>query len=156
MTHPNPLQQMLEQQLAFQLSLHGVHPKDMVPAERADYVRTCTLALGAELHEALDEIGWKPWATSQHFNRDAYVSELVDAWHFLMNLLLVADVSGDEFMLKYRAKLEKNRKRQVDGYDGVSSKCPSCRRDFDDDGVDCVRATNVVLGWCAYNNVSVD
>ena len=156
MTHPytrpadtTALAAMLENQRLFQDRLYGAHPKDFSAEDRASYVCTMTLALTDELHEALGEVAWKPWAASEHFNRDAYVSELVDAWHFFMNLLLVADVSAAEFVGRYDAKLAKNHKRQDDGYDGVSSKCPRCRRDFNDDGVRCTPVTTTDAGWCA-------
>ena len=37
----------------------------------------------------------------------------------------------------YDAKHEKNAKRQEEGYDGVSTKCPGCKRALDDNAVHC-------------------
>jgi dimeric dUTPase (all-alpha-NTP-PPase superfamily) len=145
-----PLWEMLEQQERFQRRLLGAAPKDLTPHDRAAYVREMKVALDDELHEALGEIAWKSWASTTHFNRDAYVSELIDAWHFYMNLLLVADVSAEEFGERYMEKLRKNHARQDDGYDGVSTKCPRCKRDVTDSGVDCVLPKQgSVPGYCA-------
>lgn len=105
--------------------------------ERNEWIRWNILALEDELHEALAETGWKPWATSKHINREAYASEIVDAFHFFMNLMLVVDISVDELLEKYFEKRGLNEKRQSDGYDGVSTKCPVCKRAFDDVSVLC-------------------
>jgi hypothetical protein len=141
MTMATSIDEMLRQQEEFQRRLYGVAPKDFMPDDRAAYVREMMLAHADEMHEALGEVGWKSWASSRHLNRDAYVSELIDAWHFYMNLLLVAGVTGDEFSARYEKKIAANHARQDDGYDGVSTKCPGCRRDVNDDGVDCAPTT---------------
>jgi dUTPase-like protein len=144
---------MLAEQAKFQVQLYGKHPSEFTPEERADYVRTMVLAQADEMHEALGEVGWKPWADSSHFNREAFVGELVDAWHFFMNLLLVADVDAQEFTARYLAKLAKNYARQRDGYDGVSTKCPQCKRDVHDAGVTCeLPITADDPGYCAITN----
>lgn len=121
------------------LRLHGHDPATMTPEERAAFVREQVLACEDELHEALKEVGWKSWATSRHLHRDAFLHELVDAQLFLDNLLLVALRPGqtvvelqaevDQLVLE---RIERANQRQVDGYDGVAGKCPSCHRALDD------------------------
>jgi hypothetical protein len=95
-------------------------------------IRNNVLALEDELHEALAETGWKPWASSNHVNREAYKKELVDAWHFFMNLLLAQNITWDEFSAAYELKHARNLERQREGYTGVEGKCPVCKRSFDD------------------------
>lgn len=131
------LQLILDRQLRLQTQSFGQDPRALEGDDRAQYVRDMTLALIDELSEALNETGWKPWASSRHLNRDAYVAELVDALHFLANLFLVAGVSENEITALYMAKAEKNRLRQENGYDGVSSKCQTCGRALDDTAVSC-------------------
>jgi len=132
------LGRMLRQQALFQrMLLDNVHPSDMPDDAKMAYIREMSLALSNELHEALGETGWKTWATSNHINVDAFKGELVDAWIFLMNLMLVVDMSPAELVAMTNAKQLKNIKRQVDGYDGVTTKCPACKRAYDDDGVKC-------------------
>jgi len=113
----------------------------MLAAERVVYIREMQQAAIMELCEALDEVGWKSWATSRHIERDAYVGELVDVLHFWINMLLAL---GDdpielarEVFARYETKGRLNAKRQADGYDGVSSKCPWCHRALDDPAVTC-------------------
>lgn len=107
------------------------------PEQRAAYIRDMSLALTDELHEALNETGWKPWATSRHFNREAFIGEMIDVLHFWCNLILLANVSEEDIVNVYCAKAEKNARRQMAGYDGVSSKCITCGRAFDDVAVLC-------------------
>jgi dimeric dUTPase (all-alpha-NTP-PPase superfamily) len=107
------------------------------PKARADYFRTQAFALIVELAEASNEVAWKPWATSEHFNIKPYRGEVIDAFHFVINLALMADMSADELYEGYIEKQRRNRQRQAEGYDGVSGKCAGCKRSLDDDGVMC-------------------
>lgn len=127
----------LADQLELQKQAYKKDPTKLDEEERADFIRWNMLALEDELHEALAETGWKPWATSRHLNREAFKGEMVDALHFFMNLLIAADIDADEFLEGYQAKRLKNAKRQEEGYDGVSSKCPECKAALDDDAVMC-------------------
>lgn len=124
------VQEMLDWQLMLQRKSYGRDPANMTDEERAEWVRWNVLALEDELHEALGEIGWKPWATSRHLNREQFKNELVDAWHFFMNLLLCAGIDAEEFHAAYLVKAKKNAARMADGYDGVTGKCVGCRRDL--------------------------
>lgn len=99
----------------------------------ADSAMANMFSLMKELTEAGDEIGWKPWAQPRGWvNREAYVGELVDVGHFLANLLVAVGVTDAEWEERYRAKQAVNLQRQVDGYDGISTKCPVCHRALDD------------------------
>lgn len=133
------LGEMFERQDELQSGTYadGTSPRDFSQEGKIAFIQTNILALTDELHEALAEVGWKPWATSKHINVDAFKSELIDAWHFFMNLCIVVDMTPDELYEMYIAKREKNIKRQTDGYDGVSTKCPGCNRALDDDAVQC-------------------
>lgn len=112
------------------------------PEERIEFIMNTVYALEDELHELTSEIGWKPWATSKHINRDAALSEAVDAMHFLVNLFLALRASADEVMTVYRQKRQKNIDRQQAGYDGVNLKCSWCGRALDDQFVLCGRSVD--------------
>jgi phosphoribosyl-ATP pyrophosphohydrolase len=124
------LYEMLRLQRQLQTETFGANPAVMQDADRIQYIKDMVLAATDELHEVLAEVGWKPWATSRHVNRDAYVSELVDVWHFVMNLLIAVDCGPEELYTKYLAKRSENARRQEAGYDGVSEKCSQCHRDL--------------------------
>jgi dimeric dUTPase (all-alpha-NTP-PPase superfamily) len=131
------LQMILDNQKALQKKSYGIDVSTLSAEDRATYIRDMSLALTDELHEALNEVGWKPWATSRHLNRAAYASELIDVLHFWCNLVLAADLSEQDILDLYFAKAEKNAKRQLAGYDGVTDKCRTCGRAFDDAAVLC-------------------
>lgn len=134
---PDMLQMMFDLQASLQVEAYGKHPGELTGQERIDFYVVHHTAGSDEMHEALDEIGWKPWATSKHFNEEAVKGELVDEFHFFMNRCLTAGMDAVELFEKYKAKRLKNIQRQIDGYDGVSTKCPGCHRALDDDAVKC-------------------
>jgi hypothetical protein len=157
------LAQMLHAQRAWQIE--GMETRSSAsrprytfidPAEPPDrqtameYLTYNVLALQVELGEMLNETGWKPWSTSNHVNAEA-LGEWIDAWHFMMNILWVIagqSVHGDAHVLativheEYAKKREINLERQRQGYDGVSSKCTRCKRDFAE--------TSCTTVFCAY------
>lgn len=115
------------------------------PEERIEYIRAMTLAVIAELHEMLNEIGWKPWATSRHVNEDAAFGELRDAWQFLMNLMFAVTLAPPEelaarLVKEIEAKHAVNVARHAAGYDGISGKCRQCHRDLGEVELNEVRA----------------
>lgn len=137
------LTKMLAEQERLQRESFGNDPKHLSGEALIDFIRWNTLALEDELHEALAETGWKPWATSKHVNRQAFIGELVDAFHFFMNLMLAVDCTADELFATYLEKHKLNAKRQAEGYDGVSEKCEGCGRALDDAAVECTE------GYCS-------
>ncbi len=99
----------------------------------ADYVTINHSALVLEASELLSEFGWKPWAQPRGWvNRENALKEAVDVAHFLGNILSAIGVTDDEWERAYQAKQEVNRQRQREGYDGVTGKCPGCKRSYDD------------------------
>jgi hypothetical protein len=135
------LQMILDNQRKLQLKSYGVDLTTFTDEEKAAYIRDMSLALTDELHEALNETGWKPWATSRHINRLAFIGEMIDVLHFWCNLILVTNATEQEILDVYFAKAEKNAKRQLAGYDGVQGKCNTCGRAFDDAAVLCTPIT---------------
>lgn len=142
------LGEMFELQGNLQRETYGVHPSDIGEdslkgamegqfPKRVQFIKDMKLAMDDELSEFMAEIGWKPWATSRHINAEAAQGELVDAFHFFMNLCMAVEMTPEILFTKYKAKRLKNIKRQQEGYDGVATKCPSCKRAFDDEAVKC-------------------
>lgn len=125
------LDEAFSAQKSLQHSSYNTDVTNLSEEDRAEFIRWNVLALTDELHEALAEVGWKPWATSRHLNREQYKGELVDAFHFLINLCLAANITSSELLDGYFVKRERNAKRQSDGYTGLS-KCPGCKRAWDD------------------------
>lgn len=89
---------------------------DNADPEVADYLDWNQTAAIQELAEAREEFSWKPWATDAPFvNRDRVRDEIIDALHFLGNMLTVMGVTDDELAEAYQKKQEINRARAASG-----------------------------------------
>lgn len=114
-----------------QEDFYGVIFENRTAEEREEGIKINILAATDELHEALNEVSWKPWAKAKFFNREAFIGEIVDVLHFIANLLVWANVSDEELNRAYLEKMERNRQRQREGYLGTE-KCSECARAVDD------------------------
>src|SRR5688572_5546037 len=114
---------------------------EMSPEERMSFIKDMVLALQSEIGEFLNEVGWKPWASSRHINTEAAFGELRDAWQFLTNLMIaVTGEKGDKLAAMLETELYRKHAINYDrigAYDGVSTKCPDCKRALDDPGSTC-------------------
>jgi len=138
---------MYRMQEALQPKVNKGRPMaDFSQDEHIDELMTNAFAFMSELFEAFNEVGWKPWATSHHFNRDAFHGEMVDAFHFFMNMMLHAGMKPNDLLRGYIKKNAENHRRQDEGYDGVSSKCPHCKREYSDLGVVCKPGIHIDKG----------
>lgn len=126
------LEKIFARQLDLQRAAYGLNPEFMDDETRAAYIRDMVLACTDELHEALGEVGWKPWQTSRHLHHEAFGKELVDALHFLVNLWLAAGWTAEDVEAAYFRKADRNHARQLEGYDGVDGKCSHCHRALDE------------------------
>lgn len=130
------LEDMLAMQRELQKEYTGQDPVTLSPEGKMEYIRSQSLALTDEIHEVLAETGWKPWASSNHINLEAYKGEIVDGFHFFMNLMLVVGMTADELATGYDEKQKLNWKRIREGYTGLK-KCPTCKRAYDDPATKC-------------------
>lgn len=128
----------LEEQYVYQRQAYGNDLHKLSEDDRLAYLDEMCKAAMLEIGEAFNEFSWKSWASRQFRNKDALTGELVDVLFFVANALVANGVTSEELAAKYRGKMQINTKRQVDGYDGVSGKCPECRRALDDPAVICV------------------
>ena len=134
----NPFEAWLELQLKLQVKAFGNDPRSLDPEARAGFLVWNAFAAEDEIHEAMQEVGWKPWASSRHINNAAFLDELVDALHFIGNMILAAAIEektppwelAEVIWNKYQAKVQVNIDRQREGYDGVKNKCPICKREL--------------------------
>jgi dimeric dUTPase (all-alpha-NTP-PPase superfamily) len=150
----------LAQMFALQLALESdvMYPGDF-PSENIDrlkdQIRTVALALIVEVAESLQEAPWKPWAVSvgtSPFNKPAYTAELVDVWHFFINLCLLGNVTADDIYAGYMRKQRINRQRQLEGYSDRKDKCAGCGRDVNEPGVQCgpvSTSAGIQYRWCS-------
>src|SRR5580765_5999263 len=119
------LDEIFARQRQLQLESFHVDVANLEGLPRERYVVQNGFAVVAELVKAFDNIDWKMWTTgspARFKDRDSFVREMVDVLHFIMNLLLVADCDATELYTRYVRKAEVNAQRQLDGYDGISTK----------------------------------
>lgn len=130
------LAQMMDMQRTLQRRYYdGRDPDSFSMDDLCAYVQIMTHSAQHELGEAMDEVGWKPWAASRHMNREQFRAELIDVWHFFMNLMLAGGMSADDLYRGYMEKNAVNHERIAKGYDG--RKCRCCGKEFMDEATEC-------------------
>jgi dimeric dUTPase (all-alpha-NTP-PPase superfamily) len=101
---------MFQRQKQFQESLG----KDIKYNQQ--FINEMTQALFVEIAESLQETDFKSWKKPKGIDIDKYREELIDCWHFLINLSLAAGMDHIDIYTRFVEKNEINKKRQKDGY----------------------------------------
>ncbi|HET6591124.1 MAG TPA: dUTPase [Candidatus Nitrosocosmicus sp.] len=73
----------------------------------------------ALLHETVElqrETDWKWWKSDKGVDHQKIVEEIIDLWHFLIQLSIEAGIDPDLLVTKYMQKNRENTKRQESGY----------------------------------------
>ena len=73
----------------------------------------------ALLHEVVElqrETDWKWWKTQKGIENQRIQDEVIDLWHFLIQLSIEAGLDPDLLVAKYIQKNKENTKRQQQGY----------------------------------------
>ncbi|QDP45220.1 nucleotide pyrophosphohydrolase [Gordonia phage Mayweather] len=70
-----------------------------------------------ELYEAVGLLKNKPWKqTFREPDREAFLEEIADVWHFFIELHLVAGISAEEVFRQYFRKTLINEQRRASDY----------------------------------------
>lgn len=117
------LETMLKKQLEFQKRL-GADFTDMSTEERTAFIKEHSIHLNQEINEMLYELPYfKPWKDYSGMSEEAIAvafakarMELVDAYHFFMNIMLGLGFTANELYSMYMQKNAENNRRQDDGY----------------------------------------
>ncbi len=81
------------------------------------YTKEYILAAVDELFEVLHEINWKVWKKQRkQINIDKIREELIDVFHFLINLFILWGITPEMLEELYLKKNAENQKRQNEGY----------------------------------------
>ncbi len=73
----------------------------------------------ALIHEAIElqrETNWKWWKKSDQLNKNKIQEEIIDLWHFLIQISIEAGLDSNTIVEKYIEKNMKNLKRQENDY----------------------------------------
>ena len=81
-----------------------------------ELIKNQILALYDEVGEALREVPWKPWKLNQKFNVKKFRIELIDIFHFLINLFLLSGMNSRQVINLFKNKNKINIRRQKNGY----------------------------------------
>ena len=82
-----------------------------------EYIKDMILAAYSELSEILNEINWKPWRqTKKTVYSGRYKNEIIDLFHFVINLSIAVDMEPKEFFNRFVDKNKENHERQKRGY----------------------------------------
>ena len=93
------------------------------PIMLQQFTNQCILALVEESIEIMRETPYKSpfftdfgWKEKQTYNREAMIGEIVDLWHFVLNLSLAHGFNEDDFYREYCKKHGINEERKDNGY----------------------------------------
>lgn len=95
--------------------LSAMTPEQM--EDLTDETRVIAFALLDEVHEMIRELNWKPWKkTLKPVDLEKVQKELIDAWHFLIELSLMWGLSAERVQELYLEKNKENHQRQDSNY----------------------------------------
>lgn len=83
------------------------------------FVRDIALRGVEEMFEALQHLkNWKPHRVTEvkEFNRDEFLEEMVDAFNYFFSLLILMDITAEEFFEAYENKDKIIHERLRSGY----------------------------------------
>lgn len=114
---------MMNMQADFQKRLDPNFFDKSLP-ERVAFIKEHSIHTNQEINEMLYELPYfKPWKNYDGMTPDEMEVamskarvELIDAWHFFMNMALALGFTADSFFVAYVDKNKENHRRQDDGY----------------------------------------
>lgn len=120
----NKLEIMLEMQESFQKHV-GFDFEKMTINEKSSYIKEMMLWVQDEMCEALHELpfakGWSKkydtWTDEKiEEQMDKFKKEMIDSFHFFMNILIASGMTAEDIFNEYIDKNEINIQRQKTGY----------------------------------------
>ena len=116
------LEHMFRAQKALQVKL-GTFDKMKTEGDIQSFINQNAIAIYEEVSEILRCTPYKNpnyvkfgWKKNQVWNKHEYLGEIVDLFHFLMNLCICMGYDEDDFFDKYMEKNETNHKRKEENY----------------------------------------
>ena len=89
---------------------------DVTEEERNTWFLNYSRALIHESVELEDSCLWKWWSKDKKIDLHNIKIEVVDLWHFLVSLTIVAGMTPEELFKIYEQKWQVNHERQDKGY----------------------------------------
>lgn len=121
MEKKDKLDDIFDKQNILQTRLNNFPFKDL--KHKQEFINITILAILDELSETLRETSWKNpnyiscgWKTTQMTNNEQFKEEIIDLWHFIINLTLASGMDPNEFYGRFINKNKVNHKRQDEKY----------------------------------------
>lgn len=115
------LKELFNKQIILQTRLKNIPFRDHT--HKQEFINLNILACLDELSETLRETAWKNpdyiscgWKTNQIYNEELFQKELIDLWHFVINLSIASKMDADKLYQLFCDKNKENHKRQDTGY----------------------------------------
>ena len=110
------MDELFDLQIKLQKRL-GYNPKnESQELDDQEYINLMFIALIEEAVEFIKETPYKPWKKSMKLNEQNARKEIVDMWHFLINLSLAMGLTPESLYKEFNKKNKMNHRRQVYGY----------------------------------------
>jgi len=106
----------LEAIFSMQKELASVMDLSRYPTSSEDRVSVLSTAIIHEAVELQRLTSWKWWKKPAAFDSVAAKEELIDIWHFVVQVSIELGMSPAEIVEEYKKKNEVNRDRQTSGY----------------------------------------
>jgi dimeric dUTPase (all-alpha-NTP-PPase superfamily) len=106
----------LESIFTLQRGLSNMMDLSRYPKDKEGKVSALCTAI---IHEAVElqmTTNWKWWKKPVPFNESHAREELIDIWHFVVQVSLELGLTPDDILKEYKRKNEINRERQKNGY----------------------------------------
>ena len=117
----NKLEKLFGLQISLQKKFGNIPFRDL--KHKQEFINLMILACLDELSESLRETAWKNpnyiscgWKNTQVFNEDKFKEELIDLWHFIINLSIASGMDEEELFLRFMDKNKENNLRKDRGY----------------------------------------
>lgn len=117
------LEHIFEEQNMLQYKLFKKDTLMLNDTDGQKFINLNCLAIIDEIMEALRETRFKNpnyikfgWKKTQKLNNEKFKEELVDVFHFFVNLCLVSGMDANELHERYMKKRTENLRRNKDGY----------------------------------------
>ena len=113
MENKDMLNEIFEKQkdLMVRLRVMGKAEKEQIP-----HIKELTLAAMVELGEMIQELKWKSWKLAGANNWEKYQMELIDVFHFVIELAILGGLNAESLYAGYIDKNEVNQDRISHSY----------------------------------------
>lgn len=106
----------LEELFKLQKELTAIITSERYPRTKEERVSSLATAIIHEAAEVQTLTNWKWWKKPTEFNEVQAKEEVIDLWHFLIQLSIELGMTPNQILDEYLKKYQVNKERQKNGY----------------------------------------